>query len=71
VRRNLDRLRDILEAIEAIERHTAEGRERFDRDELVRTRCLKHVEIIGRPYPGSPRSFAPVTPPSPGGRSSE
>ena len=47
MRRDLDRLRDILEAIEAIERHTAGGRERFDRDELVRTWCLKHVEIIG------------------------
>jgi uncharacterized protein with HEPN domain len=47
VRRDLDRLRDILEAIEAIERHTAGGRERFDQDELVRTWCLKHVEIIG------------------------
>lgn len=47
MRRDLDRLRDILEAIEAIERHTAAGRERFDRDELVRTWCLKHVEVIG------------------------
>ena len=47
MRRDLDRLRDILEAIEAIERHTAGGRERFDRDELVRIWCLKHVEIIG------------------------
>lgn len=47
MRRDLDRLRDILEAIEAIDRHTADGRERFDRDELVRTWCLKHVEVIG------------------------
>lgn len=47
MRRDLDRLRDVLEAIEAIERHTARGREDFDRDELVRTWCLKHVEIIG------------------------
>jgi len=28
-----------------IERHTSAGRESVDRDELVRVRCLKHVEI--------------------------
>ncbi len=47
MRRDLDRLRDVLEAIEGIERYTAGGRERFDRDELVRTWCLKNVEVIG------------------------
>ena len=47
MRRDLYRLHDVLEAIEAIQRHTARGREAFDRDELVRTWCLKHVEIIG------------------------
>jgi uncharacterized protein with HEPN domain len=47
VRRDIERLRDILEAIAAIERHTAAGRENFDRDELVRVWCLKHIEIAG------------------------
>jgi uncharacterized protein with HEPN domain len=47
VRRDVERLRDILEAIAAIERHTSAGRESFDRDELVRVWCLKHVEIVG------------------------
>lgn len=31
-----DRLLDILEAIEAIERHTVDGKGEFDRNELVR-----------------------------------
>jgi len=49
-RRDPSCLRNILEAIEAIEaieRHTPGGRDRLDRDDLVRTWCLKHVEIYG------------------------
>lgn len=47
MRRDAQRLRDVLEAIAAIERHTAGGRRAFDADELVRVWCLKHVEIVG------------------------
>jgi uncharacterized protein with HEPN domain len=47
MRKDLDRLRDIIEAIEAIERHTLRNRDNFDRDELVRVWCLRHLEIIG------------------------
>lgn len=47
MRRDVERLRDTLDAIAAIERHTAAGRENFDRDELVRVWCLKHIEIAG------------------------
>jgi uncharacterized protein with HEPN domain len=47
VRRDLDRLHDILEAIAAIERYADHDRERFDADELVRVWCLRHIEIIG------------------------
>jgi uncharacterized protein with HEPN domain len=47
MRRDLDRLQDVLEAIQAIRRYTAEGRERFDASELVRTWCLPHVDSIG------------------------
>jgi uncharacterized protein with HEPN domain len=47
VRRDAQRLRDVLEAVAAIERHTAGGRAAFDADELVRVWCLKHIEIIG------------------------
>ena len=35
MRLDRERLRDILEAIEAIERYTSAGREEFDRNELV------------------------------------
>jgi uncharacterized protein with HEPN domain len=47
VRLDRERLRDILEAIEAIERYTSAGREEFDRNELVRVWCLHYIEIIG------------------------
>lgn len=40
-------LADILEAIERIDRYTAAGLEAFDRDELVQTWVVRHLEIIG------------------------
>ena len=42
-----ERLQDIQDCIEAIRRYTAEGRSRFDTDELVRVWCLRHIEVIG------------------------
>ena len=47
MRRDRQRLQDVLEAIAAIERHAGGDRAAFDGDELVRVWCLKHVEIIG------------------------
>jgi uncharacterized protein with HEPN domain len=47
LRRDIERLKDILDAIDAIERHTEGGREAFDRDELIRVWCLHHLETIG------------------------
>lgn len=40
-------MRDILEAIDRIERYTAQGRDAFDRDELVQTWIVHHLLIIG------------------------
>jgi uncharacterized protein with HEPN domain len=47
-----ERLQDILEAIAAIRRYTATGRERFDEDELVRVWCARHLEVIGESVAG-------------------
>lgn len=41
------RLRDILEAIERIGRYTQRGREAFERNELLQTWVVHHVQIIG------------------------
>ena len=41
------RLRDILEAIERIERYGRRGRAAFEQDELVQTWIVHHLLIIG------------------------
>ncbi len=38
-----ERLKDILEAILHIQRHTAKGRQAFDQDELVQNWCVRLV----------------------------
>jgi uncharacterized protein with HEPN domain len=40
-------LRDILEAIAAIERHSGTDKAAFDQDELLQTWFLRHLQIIG------------------------
>jgi uncharacterized protein with HEPN domain len=41
------RLRDILDAIAAIQRHVPATRDEFDRSETIRSHILLHVQIIG------------------------
>ena len=40
-------LLDILEAIERIEKYTAQGREAFEADEIIQTWVVHHIQIIG------------------------
>ncbi len=47
MRDDRERLLDILEAIERIEKYTARGRSVFDEDELIQTWVLHHLQIIG------------------------
>lgn len=47
MRRDDERLQDILEAIARIERHAVKDREQFDRDEMLQTWYLHHLLIIG------------------------
>ncbi|WP_448384716.1 HepT-like ribonuclease domain-containing protein [Desulfosoma sp.] len=42
-----ERLRDILEAIAAIERYLHRGRADFERDELLQGWFVRHLQIIG------------------------
>ena len=42
-----ERLLDITEAIESIQKYAARGRAVFDTDELIRTWCVYHIQIIG------------------------
>ncbi|HKF48880.1 MAG TPA: DUF86 domain-containing protein [Terracidiphilus sp.] len=61
----VERLRDIEEAIGAIERHAQCKREEFERDELLQTWFLRHLQIIGeaaRAIPEDIRALAPEIP---------
>jgi uncharacterized protein with HEPN domain len=65
VRDARERLRDILEAIEKIERYSARGREDFITDELVQTWIVRHLQIIGeaaRGVPADVRNLVPEIP---------
>jgi uncharacterized protein with HEPN domain len=47
MRDDREKLHDILEAIERINRYAVLGRERFNSDELVQTWFILHLQIIG------------------------
>jgi len=47
MRDDRERLLDIAEAIERIERYTIRGRSAFEEDELIQTWVLHHLQIIG------------------------
>ncbi len=47
MRDDRERLFDILEAIERIEKYTSDGRKTFDDNELIQTWVLHHLQIIG------------------------
>lgn len=47
MRSDEERLRDIAEAIDRIERHTKAGRPTFDRSELIQNWVVHHLQIIG------------------------
>jgi uncharacterized protein with HEPN domain len=47
VRRDEQRLQDILEAIEKIDRFAGEGRAAFDVDERTQVWIVHHIQIVG------------------------
>lgn len=47
MRRESERLLDVLEAIERIEKYAVQGRDAFDADELIQTWIIHHIEIVG------------------------
>jgi uncharacterized protein with HEPN domain len=52
-----ERLLDILEAIENIEKYASRGHEAFEHDELIQTWILHHLQIIGEATSALPDSF--------------
>lgn len=47
MRDNREKLRDILEAIERIDRYAVQGRQAFEQNELIQTWFIQHLQIIG------------------------
>jgi uncharacterized protein with HEPN domain len=47
MRDDRERLQDILEAIEKIEKYAVRGRHAFDTDELIQSWVLNHLRILG------------------------
>ena len=65
MRNPAERLRDILEAISAIERHLGGDKTAFEHDELRQTWFLRHLQIIGeaaRTLPMEVQTLAPEVP---------
>lgn len=52
MRSDLDRARDIVDAIDRIRRHTAAGRAEFDANELIQVWVLHHLQVIGEAASG-------------------
>jgi uncharacterized protein with HEPN domain len=47
VRDQRERLLDMLEVIERIERYAAKGRAEFEKEELIQTWMVHHLQIVG------------------------
>jgi uncharacterized protein with HEPN domain len=57
VRDDRERLLDIREAIERIERYARHGRNEFDANELIQVWIVRHLEIIGEAVRGLTTEF--------------
>jgi uncharacterized protein with HEPN domain len=55
-----ERLEDMLEAIAHIERYAVRGREAFEKDDLVQSRFVRHLQIIGEAARAALRMCVPV-----------
>jgi uncharacterized protein with HEPN domain len=52
-----ERLIDILEAIDRIEKYAARGKEAFEQDELIQNWMINHIMIIGEACRALPEDF--------------
>lgn len=65
MREPAERVRDILEAIERIQRYVPRGKRAFEEDELIQSWFARHVQIIGeaaRAMPDEARQLSPDVP---------
>ena len=57
MRSDIDRLQDILGAVEKIEQQVTKGRELFQRDEMLQVWMIHHLETIGEAARALSRAF--------------
>ncbi len=57
MRNERERLLDILEAIERIEKYAEGGKDAFEADELIQTWVVHHITIIGEACRSLPNEF--------------
>ena len=57
-----ERLRNIVDAIKSIQRHTKGGRENYDRQELIQAWCALHLQNIGDAAKSLPREVREMAP---------
>ena len=57
MRDDRERLSDILEAIDAIERKIALGKEAFSHDEMIQVWIVHHIQIVGEAAAGLSKEF--------------
>jgi len=66
MRRERERLLDIFEAIERIEKYAEEGKDAFESDELIQTWIVHHITIIGEACRSLPDDFKQIIQMCPG-----
>lgn len=57
MRSERERLLDILEAIERIEKYAVQGKEAFEEDELIQNWMVNHITMIGEACRSLPDDF--------------
>lgn len=62
MRDSKERLRDMLEAIAAIERHLHRGKTAFERDELLQGWFVRNLQILGEAARGLPEDVRALAP---------
>lgn len=65
MRDDRERLLDMLEAIERIERYARQGRLAFDDDELIQSWTVRHLEVLGEAVRGLSPEFLAAHPEAP------
>ena len=57
MRNDVERLRDILEAINNIEKYASQGKQVFEQNELIQVWIVHHLQIIGEASAAMSRSL--------------